>query len=170
MTAQNTITKVWTEKDDEFLRRNAGLLNATELAEALKRSKTAISLRAHILKISLRCVHAGWCAEDQSTLIELKDSGRTWAEIADHFERSSEACRKAYIRAVKKRDYTKCFKESTTNADFAEYTYQLFNILKGSSLADEHKDLLSQIESSLTNEAICGVELDTPQVSAEQGT
>jgi Myb-like DNA-binding domain len=163
MTETTSSAKEWTSKDDEFLRRNAGLLTTPELAETLKRSKTAVSLRAHILKISLRCINSGWDDETHSQLIKLKESGATWSEIAEKFNRSSEACRKAYVRALKKRDYTQCFKPSMSNTEFATYTYQLFNIVKNSPLATEHTELLSEIEMYLTDQVDCAQTVDETQ-------
>ena len=157
------VTKIWSPKDDEFLRRNAGLLPILELADALKRSKTAVALRAHNLKISLRCTNTNWSAEQRAKLIELKDGGSTWGEIALFFERTSEACRKAYQRAVLRRDYVACFKETVTSADLAEYAYQLFTIVKDSELAEVHKDLLAQIELRLTQNQEC----EPPQLTQE---
>lgn len=149
------LAKIWTNKDDEFLRRNAGLLPILELAAVLKRSKTAVALRAHTLKISLRCANSNWSLEQRAKLVEMKDGGATWGEIAKHFGRTSEACRKAYQRAVLRRDYVKCFNDTVTSADLAEYTYQLFTIVKDSALAEAHKGLLEQIQQRLTQNQEC---------------
>ena len=145
----DTAAKVWTSKEDELLKRNAGLLNRAELANVLGRSTNAIAQRAVSLGVSLRTKKLGWTHEEKKRLVELRDLGSTWAEISEDMSRSEGGCRKAYTRILREKEAkSSIFDPSMERKKVDQAIYTLYTNLKSveDTLPEATQSLLKSLE------------------------
>jgi hypothetical protein len=91
----------WTENELKILKKYAGVLTAHEIAEVLKtRTWKAVRLKAASLGITL--YKTPWSYEEMTRLIELREQGLTFGQIAIKMGRSSAVCAAKYRYLTRK--------------------------------------------------------------------
>lgn len=89
---------LWTEAEEETLRRLAGEVHVRRIASIMGRSVSSINSRASLCGISLRHKTNKWDKSKFQELSRLRLEGASWEDIAEHFKVGIEACKSALYR------------------------------------------------------------------------
>lgn len=102
----------WTTSDEAYLRENAGIVPLRDMALHLKRSQSAVRIRASLLGVSVRCYERTlvWCDQCATWRTSLDGNGRCQicrlkgqlqaveARIADELQAAPQDVRELYAR------------------------------------------------------------------------
>lgn len=109
---QRTGTKWTDEMIDQLIELHRAGLTFSQIGREMGLTKSSITSKVKILVedgiLEPRVEQMTWTAEDMERLMQLRENGKTWGEIADVFGRKISACHMAYKREMEKR---KCLKE-----------------------------------------------------------
>ena len=84
----------WTEKEVQYLQRNAGKMKTEKIAQKLKKNVSAVKNKASSMDLSLRLKDDTWTAQEKKLLKESLDKNLSWLEISKTINRTPGACRK----------------------------------------------------------------------------
>lgn len=91
----------WTEDEIKTLKKYAGVLTAHEIADILKtRTWKAVRIKASHLGITL--YKTPWSYEELTRLVELREKGLTFGQIALKLGRTSAVCAAKYRYLTRK--------------------------------------------------------------------
>jgi len=84
----------WSEKDLNFIKKNAGQLDSIELGRLLNRTPKAIKHKAAFLGLSLK--KSSWTEEQMDILLARRSKGVCWADISVELGKTVRACQRKH--------------------------------------------------------------------------
>ena len=105
---QRTGTKWTDEMIDQLIELHRAGLTFSQIGREMGLTKSSITSKVKILVedgiLEPRVEQMAWTAEDMERLMQLREQGKTWGEIADVFGRKITACHMAYKREKERRN------------------------------------------------------------------